>query len=734
MKTLSKIPPLLLTSLFMFSGCFEDGKAPYSDVEGGAVYSLQNQQIVAPVSKATLSIAAHNPNLVLLDGSLSTKSSSSELSYKWNILSKPDGSNATLSDSTIVNPTFLTDVAGTYEIELVVKDAFYKSEEKLLKVITVGGNVVDGPIYGARVVLMDMNNTILGETVTSAEDAKVGNYSLAVKNLPSEYILKIIGGKDTGADGKIDADDVESFEMSSVGVSSNPNTFVSPATTLITHLVESGVTLENARQNISNALGLPASVNITTTNPKNNEVASKAGTFIAQVLHSLPSSNTTHNLNAIAKVFSLQGESNTSVVTITNANVELKSLNLKDIADEVNLVTANSISQENLQKLETTQSLLAKKIVSTTKKTKAIASQTSVEKKEAIAAQKALKSLNKEITNALEVDLIDLELFSTKLEEGFYSVIDTNETSLNANNLDIVAQVIKTNLDKNSSTIASQLSSIAQNTRDLNASLVGIYKDIYSTIDINQTSKVNNLNKEDILTLVSQTNEQENKQLLQSSLTSKIISLVKTSTQSIESSTLQTLQSSILNNTLLSDTLVELQLNTTHAKEQKINNLLANLLDKNLQKNSFIFDETAKNTLASLKEKLENLLILEDETKTQIELEDSLRAIELTINLVDLSTAYNEESFNTSFQNVKEIVSKLREQNNITLNVAFTISLHRIEVELQKQTLTAEFILEHIQDYIVKSEKHNSYIESLQIPNIGGFRLPDFEKIEVTTK
>jgi hypothetical protein len=44
------------------------------------------------------------------------------IAYHWIIVSKPDGSTATLSDSQIVDPTFVADMAGEYIIELTVSD------------------------------------------------------------------------------------------------------------------------------------------------------------------------------------------------------------------------------------------------------------------------------------------------------------------------------------------------------------------------------------------------------------------------------------------------------------------------------------------------------------------------------------------------------------------------------------------------------------------------------------
>lgn len=61
-------------------------------------------------------------SLVTLDGSASSDPDGDTLTYNWSFTSRPIGSNAAFSDSTVVNPTFTADVDGTYVISLVVND------------------------------------------------------------------------------------------------------------------------------------------------------------------------------------------------------------------------------------------------------------------------------------------------------------------------------------------------------------------------------------------------------------------------------------------------------------------------------------------------------------------------------------------------------------------------------------------------------------------------------------
>ena len=59
---------------------------------------------------------------VTLDGSGSSDANDDSLTYSWTLTSAPNGSSASLSDSTAVNPTFIADLDGVYILSLVVND------------------------------------------------------------------------------------------------------------------------------------------------------------------------------------------------------------------------------------------------------------------------------------------------------------------------------------------------------------------------------------------------------------------------------------------------------------------------------------------------------------------------------------------------------------------------------------------------------------------------------------
>jgi len=72
---------------------------------------------------------------VQLSGDLSSDIDGDPLTYRWRMKSKPNGSIAVLSDTTIDNPTFVADLEGEYMIELIVNDGQVDSLPNDVKII-----------------------------------------------------------------------------------------------------------------------------------------------------------------------------------------------------------------------------------------------------------------------------------------------------------------------------------------------------------------------------------------------------------------------------------------------------------------------------------------------------------------------------------------------------------------------------------------------------------------------
>ena len=78
----------------------------------------------APIAHAGPDQMVHPGAMVILDGSGSLDPDENyPLTYYWQIISKPDGSTAELSDPCDVNPSFVADMPDDYIIDLIVTDS-----------------------------------------------------------------------------------------------------------------------------------------------------------------------------------------------------------------------------------------------------------------------------------------------------------------------------------------------------------------------------------------------------------------------------------------------------------------------------------------------------------------------------------------------------------------------------------------------------------------------------------
>lgn len=105
---------------------------------------------VAPQAQAGI-----NQNVVLgatvtLDGSASSDANRDPLTYSWTMVSKPNGSGAQLSSSTVVRPFFVADVAGTYVFSLSVNDGQLRSDFSAVTVVATSVNAVPVALAGGR--------------------------------------------------------------------------------------------------------------------------------------------------------------------------------------------------------------------------------------------------------------------------------------------------------------------------------------------------------------------------------------------------------------------------------------------------------------------------------------------------------------------------------------------------------------------------------------------------------
>lgn len=127
-----------------------------------------------PANTPPVAVAGDNQNvalntLVTLNGSGSTDANADPLTYKWALIYKPAASSASLSSTTIFNPTFTGDVPGTYVAGLVVNDGKVDSEASVTTIIVASANSAPVANAGAaQSVLTGATATLNGTGSTDA--------------------------------------------------------------------------------------------------------------------------------------------------------------------------------------------------------------------------------------------------------------------------------------------------------------------------------------------------------------------------------------------------------------------------------------------------------------------------------------------------------------------------------------------------------------------------------------
>ena len=105
---------------FVVSLIVNDGKADSAEVSSTTV--IAEALNAAPVANAGPAQTVLIGATVTLTGAASTDANADKLTYKWVLTTRPTGSTATLSSTSVVSPTFNADVAGVFVASLIVND------------------------------------------------------------------------------------------------------------------------------------------------------------------------------------------------------------------------------------------------------------------------------------------------------------------------------------------------------------------------------------------------------------------------------------------------------------------------------------------------------------------------------------------------------------------------------------------------------------------------------------
>ena len=206
-----------------------DGKLSSTPSTTTIVASIQNS---APVADAGISRNV-GLGLVKLDGTASSDRNDDMLTFKWTLIGKPAGSNASIGNAGSPMPSFTADVLGQYMVTLVVNDGKADSAVNAITITAVKDNVppqaVTGPnqnvkatdtVYLDAANSFDQDNDFLRYTwklisVPKDSQATLLNSTKAkssfVADFPGTYVATLVVN-----DGKADSDIVATTITASV--------------------------------------------------------------------------------------------------------------------------------------------------------------------------------------------------------------------------------------------------------------------------------------------------------------------------------------------------------------------------------------------------------------------------------------------------------------------------------------------------------------------------------------
>jgi len=123
---------------------------PYADTSGSYEYVTMDNNVNQFAN-------------VILDASKSTPSTSSLLSYNWEFVSRPIGSNVAINNNNAPKANFIPDVGGVYVIKLTAYSSKYSSSSTTLSVFAnsqpVAENIAKQTVLTGDTVVLDGNNS-----------------------------------------------------------------------------------------------------------------------------------------------------------------------------------------------------------------------------------------------------------------------------------------------------------------------------------------------------------------------------------------------------------------------------------------------------------------------------------------------------------------------------------------------------------------------------------------------
>ena len=580
-------------------------------------------------------------------------------------------------------------------------------EEQTTPIYQAIGSVVDGPIYNAKVDIVDINDSskIYASTTTDEN----GRYSVPVENLPLVYRVLVYDGQDSGVDGEINAnDETQPFIMSAIvhrddnNESNDSVGHVTPATTMVDSIVEDGaLPFEEASELVNDSFGLEEGTDLAKEDPLKNDMINKLNNLIAMLTEAIPSTNRTVVFKSVVQTV----VEKKIKIRVTNTGVAIDDLNLTEIASKARTLSPEDVTLEDIEKLESVEVVIKTRIVRTIETIKVVSTITPEQQKEAVAAKSALAELLKEIENKEldELDIDKLTLLTDNLEASIKTVLDgINLDSSSPDDIDFIGMIVRENLSENPLDYQEKLvravgdyQQITKRTTSIEVQKVVKY--VYKNSNLDDMEDIlNALNNDDILDSIFRTlddNVTENnntEDILSDMFASKLAQSINENNGSIELKDISEDANETILNPILVETIetivksrVEIKTkakSTTLTYREKSQLIAGNKVISDIKINIKIREFTEVSQTAS-----EDLLdevsgSLEDTYSQGGDIEallNQIKALELLV--VDLSQEFNSVEYQKSEVTIIKIVENVRLDS--TIDQVVTLENIKVAVE-----------------------------------------------------
>ncbi|SHO81364.1 DNA double-strand break repair Rad50 ATPase [hydrothermal vent metagenome] len=410
---------------------------------------------------------------------------------------------------------------------------------------------------------------------------------------------------------------------------------ISPATTMVSSMVEDGALPSEAKKSVNDSFGLGEGIDLSTLNPNTDgSIANRIAKLIDLLSESIPKVEKTTVIKSITNMVIKKKVK----IEVSAVNVNLDDFNLSELAKESNATT------ENIAKVEVVESVIKSQIVKTVK----------VEKVEEKSSHQALVGLLKELENQEleELDVDSLKGLIDSLDEAIAKILADKEiVATTDDDMDFVLDLVKENLDEN---ITTTLKSYKEVTKTVTTVKVKkVIKSIYTNSKASKLVDIKAKIDDDLLTKLGEVDADDT---MSDILGAKLAQNIEDGDANVSGAISDTIE-----NTILVDSIKNLK------KDTPIHRLAFKKVVTDIKINIKI-EKFTKITAENVDDYFTTLA--DDLKENFAKISSKLNALKLVI--ANLNKSFDKEEFQLEQEKAIKTVTKIKE--NKTVNIVKTIN------------------------------------------------------------